>query len=450
VVYFDHDRYDDFSPSWKAVISAHEWGHNLNLADHSSENQCDVELIMATENDPSKPPCLLGPSWAEAVSVADFYAYGSPADPNGDGVPDWRDNCPPIANPGQEDADGDGIGNVCELDVDCDGDLDAVDALFILQHAVGLRPLYPYYECPPPPGHLSGPRASAYVAYPGGGTVLDTLMALRCVLGYHNIVCPAGGGGSAPPAAVSPASGQGGGPTVSIEGGQAPTGGTDVTTLSALGVSDPALCGFAVDVQYDPLVTVPMGCDPDPEGKFDAELCNPNYPGDIVRVVGATGSLEGVRGDIPLADITWCAVGSLGESTDLDVRIVSFLDCADAPAEITPVAEQDGVNVIVTGPPAVGTDSDGDGFGDCVEAYLATDPYDNCPDVVGSDDAWPLDIDMSRDISVTGDVLNYVGRIGATPASPNWWQRLDLDTSGDISVTGDLIMYNGRIGQTCT
>jgi len=238
------------------------------------------------------------------------------------------------------------------------------------------------------------------------------------------------------------------GPSVNIESSDIPEGGTEVTRLSALEVSDPPLCGFAVDVQYDPLVKVPLRCDPDPEGNFTLAVCNVHYAPDTVRVAGVTGSAEGLTGDIPLADVTWCAVGSLGESTDLDVRIVSFADCSLPPADITPVAAQDGVNVVVAGPPPA--DSDGDAFGDCVEAYLATDPFDDCPDVVGSDDAWPLDIDKDRMISVTGDIFNYLGRIGATPASPNWWQRLDLDTSGDISVTGDVIMYNGRIGQTCT
>ncbi len=95
-------------------------------------------------------------------------------------------------------------------------------------------------------------------------------------------------------------------------------------------------------------------------------------------------------------------------------------------------------------------DDDNDGFDDAVEDYVGTDPLDDCTDNPGVHDAWPLDIDITKDVSVTGDVFYYRGRIGATPGLPEWWQRLDLDMSADISVTGDVFMYRGRIGETCT
>jgi hypothetical protein len=88
-------------------------------------------------------------------------------------------------------------------------------------------------------------------------------------------------------------------------------------------------------------------------------------------------------------------------------------------------------------------DSDDDGFTDAQEDYVGTDPLDARSD--------PLDIDGDGVISVTGDVINYVGRIGASarPETPNWWQRLDLDMDSAISVTGDVAFYMGRIGETC-
>ena len=95
-------------------------------------------------------------------------------------------------------------------------------------------------------------------------------------------------------------------------------------------------------------------------------------------------------------------------------------------------------------------DDDNDGFTDAVEAYLGTDALDDCPNVVGSHDAWPLDIDMDRAITVSGDVLNYRGKIGCQVATNPECLRLDLNADGVISVTSDVLMYRERIGETCT
>ena len=48
-------------------------------------------------------------------------------DSDDDGVADVTDNCSALANPGQEDLDSDGEGDVCDLDDDGDGSLDADD-----------------------------------------------------------------------------------------------------------------------------------------------------------------------------------------------------------------------------------------------------------------------------------------------------------------------------------
>ncbi len=46
-------------------------------------------------------------------------------DADEDGVPDAVDNCPAVFNPAQEDLDGDGIGNPCDMDADNDGQTDS-------------------------------------------------------------------------------------------------------------------------------------------------------------------------------------------------------------------------------------------------------------------------------------------------------------------------------------
>lgn len=54
-----------------------------------------------------------------------YYKDTVVSDVDGDGVPDTTDNCPTVANAGQQDADGDGVGNACDADSgtgDLDGD----------------------------------------------------------------------------------------------------------------------------------------------------------------------------------------------------------------------------------------------------------------------------------------------------------------------------------------
>ena len=94
-------------------------------------------------------------------------------------------------------------------------------------------------------------------------------------------------------------------------------------------------------------------------------------------------------------------------------------------------------------------DDDNDGFSDVVEVYLSTDPLDNCPDVVGADDAWPLDINMDKSVTMA-DVFKYSGKIGRPVSGDPLLRRLDLNTDGYITTVGDVSKFSGKIGKTCT
>jgi hypothetical protein len=92
-------------------------------------------------------------------------------------------------------------------------------------------------------------------------------------------------------------------------------------------------------------------------------------------------------------------------------------------------------------------DTDCDGWTESQESYLGTDPVDDCPNNT-SHAAWPPDMDNNKTITVVGDVLRFVGHIGANPSSPNF-RRLDLNADGFIGVVGDVLIYRGKIGARC-
>ena len=63
----------------------------------------------------------------DLYDFCDRIVASSDLDTDGDGVPDYSDNCPATANADQADDDGDGAGDACDDDADNDGTPDADD-----------------------------------------------------------------------------------------------------------------------------------------------------------------------------------------------------------------------------------------------------------------------------------------------------------------------------------
>jgi Putative metal-binding motif len=64
---------------------------------------------------------LKSPGHRHTCEAARSNTVSVPPDSDGDGVRDPSDNCPDVANPGQQDSDGDGLGDACNPDADLDG-----------------------------------------------------------------------------------------------------------------------------------------------------------------------------------------------------------------------------------------------------------------------------------------------------------------------------------------
>jgi len=423
--------------------------------DQDLDGLCDPGPISGTESEP--------------ITASQLYM----SRPNGMPAPLWPailDNCRDTANAGQADDDGDRIGNLCDSinnpDNDDDGIVNAIDGVVVGGHfhdqsgfasdnftdahlplggptygrtfgrilgradlSLAISDLVPNTE-PAQEGvriEASGGTGTAQVSTCGFATL--SLTAGNAV----NVRC-----GSVTIEVVSgPVSAEFGSIEVFLSTGASAT--VEETSPNVFLVSNSPSSSGSVLVEDQP---IPSG------GSLEVCSGDNDCDGDDV-LDGADNCRTAANPGQTNTDVTTDPPGDpLGDACDSCPSVAN-------PDQTNTDANLEAVGASVAGDSlgdACDDNDDNDGFGDDVEIYLNTVGLDNCPgSPPGSGgDAWPLDNNMDGDVSVTGDVFNYVGRIGAAPGSPNWWQRLDLDMSGDISVTGDVFMYVGKIGATCT
>ncbi|MGB0388269.1 MAG: cohesin domain-containing protein [Ardenticatenaceae bacterium] len=213
-------------------------------------------------------------------------------------------------------------------DVSCDGLMNVVDILFIMQYVSGTRGITDDCPRPPePPQTLFLP--SCDVNNNGACGMTDGLLILRCIHGYTNKLCPASNMRSARA------------PDIATDSRApwrigAPFGGSDGTLTMPITVNSTRQLGAAtIDVEYDPNQLLPTGCTADPRQQFDLSLCNPEYQSGTVRLaaISAAGKLSSGE-EILLAEVTFQPVGdtpisAIGDLTK--IVPVTFVDPAGQP-----------------------------------------------------------------------------------------------------------------------
>ncbi|MCL4863336.1 MAG: hypothetical protein KJZ93_28280 [Caldilineaceae bacterium] len=175
-------------------------------------------------------------------------------------------------------------------DVTCDGQIDAADALFMLQYDVGLRATS---------GQLPLPDGALYtyacdVSGEGACNAIDALLTLQCDVGLPNRFCPPVEGlrATEPAQAAAP---------VVVTVGNATQSPHDATRVTLRAAAAAEIGALSITATYDPNWRGDIACVADPAASFALSACHVDPAAGVVRF--SLVSPAGVAGDIAAGEI---------------------------------------------------------------------------------------------------------------------------------------------------